>query len=134
MRAYGVNIRREIRRVWAFVVRVLNIRDGCHEAHARRLVQQIVEREFEVRGRDQPHEDVVPDDGKTAIQLTCSMEKLKLHPEAGCGYERRVCDIDDASATHSRYDVSQIRRENGLVLLVEERVRIHIRQQILLCC
>ncbi|KAI6757186.1 hypothetical protein HG531_003011 [Fusarium graminearum] len=64
-------------------------------------------------------------DGQSSVEFTSSMQELKLDSQASSRYYWRVRYINDSFFSNPWYNVGQILRKDRLMLIVQERVRIH---------
>ena len=116
---YRVDVGGEISRVNSALVVGVDGDDGRHEAQAIGLVVEAVEREFQIRCRDQPDEDVVADDREPAVDLARAVQDVEFGAQALGGDERRGGDVDEPLAANAWDNVGEIGCEDGFVLVVE---------------
>ena len=128
---YRVNVWREITGIRAPIVRIVNARHMRHQTHARPLIGQIIQRILQIRCGDQPHQNVVSDDGQPPIELARLVEELKLRAQARGRDDGRAGNVDDSLLARAGHNVGQVRGEDGLVLVVEEGVGVHLGKEVL---
>ena len=103
---------------------------GRHETERVVFVVELVEGEFEVRRGDQADEHAVLDDGHAAVELACHLQQLLHDAQLGGGDQAVLGDVDDAVVAEARGDVAQLRGEDGADFVVQEGVRVHVREEV----
>ena len=129
-----VDIRSKVGRFRLLTVFILRARPAKirrHETQARGLAVELVQGKLKLGGGDQTDENLTPNDGQAAVEFAGEVQQLKFAAELAGGNQRGVGDVDDAIATTSWDDVSQLARKYGPHFGVEERIRVHVRQEVL---
>ena len=85
---------------------------------------------MEVRGGDEADEDAVTDDGETAVDFACVVEEFEFATEALGGDEGRGGNVDDAMRADFWGDVSEVGGEYWADFVVEQGVRVHVREEV----
>lgn len=124
---YRINISREIGGIRALIIRVIDGRYIGHEAQVRLLIRKLIQREFQVRCWDQTDQYPIPQNREAAVEFASCVKTLELPAQTGGWNKRRIRNVNDPFTAKSRYNIREIGREDGFVLVVQERVRIQFR-------